>query len=106
MNYPTTLSLSDLRDHALVWSGGPTRVYLWLIKVGYLPDDHVVTRRAVVRLGGDPEGLDADYVGAVAKEWDSWGPSTPIEFVEAMEAEYGERYDAISAMLTELGRGA
>ena len=79
-------------------------VYLWLIDSGFLPNDHVVTRKAVVRLGGDPDALDADYIGATAKEWDAWGRSTPLDFVGAIEAEYGERYDAISSMLTELGR--
>lgn len=104
MNSRTTLSLSELRDQAERWTKGPTRIYLWLIDSTFLPDDHVVTRKAVVRLGGDPDALDPDYVGATAKEWDEWGPSTPLQFVEALEAEYGEKYDAVASMLTELGR--
>jgi hypothetical protein len=39
------------------------------------------------RLNLQPDHIPAGYLAEVAYEWDTWGESTPPEFIEAFSAE-------------------
>jgi len=105
MNSPSTLSLSDLRAQADKWPGGRTVIFKWLVNHDLIPPMmEPPSKRVVVRLGGDPDAIATDYIAASAAEWDSWGKTDPRDFVSALETEYGQRYDAVSEVLSSLGR--
>jgi hypothetical protein len=58
-----------------------------------------------VRLGFDIEAVPAGYLASAAYEWDTWGPSQPEDFINAIEAELlPEKRDFIAKLLTALGR--
>jgi hypothetical protein len=58
-----------------------------------------------VKLGYDPEAVPAGYLASAAYGWDTWGPSEPEDFINAIECELvPERRDFIAQLLTALGR--
>lgn len=51
----------------------------------------------------DPRYIPADYLASVAAEWDSWGPSSPVEFINALACEVrGARRDIIVEALNAI----
>ena len=105
-----TYSLAWLREQ----QGSFTRASLtspifdWLKAIGAVPQD-----QPVLSWGHNqntpllnPDSIRIGYLAMVACEWDSWGPSTPTEFLDAMELETEghERRDTIAETLTALGR--
>ena len=81
----TTYSLSDLIDRAR-----RTRhfnsVFGWLKSQGYIPENVESAKIAQVKVV-NPEAVEAGYLASAAYEWDSWGPSSPLEFLRAIELE-------------------
>lgn len=78
----------------------------WLRVLGILPADVERVKPAQVRLELDPQGIDAGYLAAVASEWDSWGPSSPVDLMKALKCELkgSSQRDVIAAVLTALGK--
>ena len=84
------------------------RVFDWLRAIGAVPAE-----QGVLRWGHNQnyKTLNADaipmgYLAMVACEWDSWGPSSPKQFLDAMELETAghEARDLIVETLEALGR--
>lgn len=77
----------------------------FLHRVGLVPREVRSMATAKVKFNIDPEEVPADYLASAAYEWDTWGPSHPEDFIEAMRAELNPiRRDFIAAILTSLGR--
>jgi len=86
---------------------GPWRwgVFSFLKNIGVVPWEvnYMPTRK--VRFSLDPNYIPADYLASAAYEWDTWGESQPLDFVEAIEAEIDPKSrDYVSAFLELLGR--
>lgn len=98
-----TYSLTDLRQRAKV-TRHYNSVFGWLKAQGYVPES-VEGMRVANPKSLDPEAIEIGYLAAVAYEWDSWGPTSPLEFLDAMEFECigNERRDIIVETLTALG---
>lgn len=101
-----SLSLSHLRRLSEQPGWGATfPAFEFLREVGAVPEDVRSIASEKVRLSLDPEAVPAGYLAAAAYEWDTWGPSHPSDFIEAMENELlPHRRDYIASLLTELGR--
>ena len=58
------------------------------------------------RLNLNPDAIPMGYLAGVAYEWDSWGISSPVEFLDAIELETAgsTRRDVIVETLSALGR--
>jgi hypothetical protein len=100
-----TYSLRSLREKAAA-ARGYRSAASWLRSIGVIPDEvlHVRPRQPILNL--DADKVEAGYLAAVAFEWDSWGPASPLQFIDALEYETagtGKR-DAIAEILTQLGR--
>lgn len=83
-----------------------TSVVDWFKGIGLIPASVTYRKPENVRLGLDPERIEAGYLAACAYEWDSWGPSSPVDFVNAIRCELRgtEQRDLIAGLLTLLGR--
>ena len=78
----------------------------WLRAIGVIPNDVAMVKPAQVRLELDPGSIEGGYLAAVAFEWDTWGDSTPPDFIRALRCELSgapER-DSIARTLLALGR--
>ena len=99
-----TTTMKFLKASAF-WNRNMTSAVEWLKRVGLIPADveNVKPRQALTDL--DPEAVRLDYLAAVAFEWDTWGPASPVDLVKALEAETrGARRDLITETLLSLGR--
>ena len=78
----------------------------WLKYIGVIPNDVVHVRPSQVKLELDPKAINGGYLASVAFEWDSWGDSTPPDFIRALRCELSgsSNRDAISNTLLALGR--
>lgn len=80
-----------------------TSAFEWLKVIGLVPEG--VARmdvRQVVEL--DPDSVPVSYIAASAFEWDTWGESSPVDFIKAISAEArGAKRDLIIETLTALG---
>lgn len=87
-----------------------TSALAWLRTAGVLPKGETKYPTKCWRIKTDLDGsrIKADYLVASAAEWDSWGESSPVDFVNALRAEcVGESsHDLIGEVLTMLGREA
>lgn len=99
-----TVSLGWLRRQA--WQHREmTNVFDWLKAIGLVPESVTTRKVAKPRLDCDPDALNVGYLASTAFEWDSWGESSPTDFVNAIAAEAkGDQRDYIAAILTMLGR--
>lgn len=79
----------------------------WLKALAIIPDDVNWMRPVLPKIELDPAAIPVGYLAAVAFEWDSWGESTPEQFLDAIQCEMrGARRDAIAELLMSLGREA
>ena len=70
-----------------------------------VPSEVLTMPREKVKLAVSPDAIPTGYLASVAYEWDTWGASYPIEFVDALAAELDpKRREFISTLLTTLGR--
>lgn len=83
-------------------------IVLWLKIIGVIPNDVPAVKPSQVRLELDPKAISAGYLASVAYEWDSWGDSTPPQFLAALRCELrgAPERDSISEALSSLGRAA
>jgi len=98
-----TYALSYLREQAES-SRENESILRWLTEIGVIPQG---TKRVGLQkfVNLDPEAINAYYLASVANEWDSLGPSTPLDFVKALSFEtVGECREGIVALLESLGR--
>jgi hypothetical protein len=83
-----------------------TSIVAWLKALDIIPQD--VQRMSIEDpiVGLNPDRVPVRYLGSVAFEWDSWGPSTPTQFLDALVAETAgtRQRDIIVATLTSLGQ--
>jgi len=99
------ISLTHLRYEADAMGPWDFGVYGWLQNVGVVPWSVPSMPAEKVRLGFDVEAVPAGYLASAAYEWDTWGPSQPEDFIDAIEAELlPEKRDFIAKLLTALGR--
>lgn len=90
----TTYQLSWLREMALVCAGLVSAVD-FLCVIGVAPRGERLNPKDP-RTELDPDAIPADYLLSVACEWDTWGPSSPVDFIEAMSCETrGAKRDVI-----------
>lgn len=77
----------------------------FLKDVGVVPE-HVSGASPVnVKTSFNPREVPGGYLASAAFEWDSWGPSTPVDFIEVIQAELDpEKREYIANLLTALGR--
>lgn len=99
------VSLDDLQreaDNLEPWDYG---IFTFLKNVGSVPFDVMSVAASQVRLTIDRTAIPAGYLASAAYEWDSWGPSQPSDFINAIEAELDPtRRDIVAQVLTSLGR--
>lgn len=102
----TSVSLSRLRQLAEQPGWGVAHpAFEFLHEVGVVPETVKTASPAKVRININREAIPAGYLASVAYEWDTWGPSHPLDFVEALEAELDpSKREFISTLLTTLGR--
>ena len=88
------------------WIGEWDYGVFWFLKnIGVVPWGVKSVAATKVLTGLNPDAIPAGYLASAAFEWDSWGPSQPIDFIRALEAElHPEKRDFIAALLTTLGR--
>lgn len=99
-----TFSLAHLREMARPF-GHLTNVTSWLYRIGVMPDVQVRAMNPRVEL--DPDAIPADYLASVAAEWDEMGPSSPKQFLDALECETrGSKRDVIVEALSLAGAPA
>jgi hypothetical protein len=98
------VSLTQLRSKAAIWSHD-IGAFEFLHQEGVVPHEVLTMPAEKVRLGFNAEAVPAGYLASAAYEWDTWGPSHPEDFIEAMECELRpEKRDLIAGILTALGR--
>src|SRR5512133_144322 len=104
-----TYTLAFLRRSASI-NREYTTVLPWLREIGVLPADETNYPTKCWRVRTDLDGtrIPAEYLVASAAEWDSWGPSSPLDFINALRAECvgEESHDLVAGVLTLLGREA
>lgn len=106
MNWAKQMTtLSDLRRSAFRHRDMRSTMD-WLKKEGLVPEDVKKRRVAQARVDLDPKNIPVGYLADSAYEWDSWGESSPVEFVKAMgmETRGSTARDLISETLALLGR--
>lgn len=80
----------------------------WLYAIGVVPNNVIRLATREVKTDLDREEINCGYLAASAYEWDVWGPSTPDEFLDAIECELSgsNQKSAIYGVLLALGRDA
>jgi hypothetical protein len=78
----------------------------WLKAIGVIPNDVTSVKPSQVKLELDPKAINGGYLASVAYEWDSWGESTPPDFIRALRCELkgSPERDTIANALLSLGR--
>jgi hypothetical protein len=77
----------------------------FLKEVGVVPANVMSMPAEKVKLTLDRKAIPAGYLASAAYEWDTWGPSHPSDFVDAINTELDPaKRDLIGSVLTELGR--
>lgn len=81
-------------------------IFDWLQAIGVVPEDVRSMQSAPVRTNLQADTIPAGYLASVAWEWDTWGPSNPIEFCRAIEMETNGNSgnDFVASLLRVLGR--
>lgn len=99
-----SVSLSQLAVLAAPWSQD-IGAFEFLHQIEVVPHEVKSMPAAKVKFNIDPEAIPIEYLASSAYEWDSWGPSHPEDFIDAIKAELNPiRRDFIAAILTSLGR--
>lgn len=98
-------SLSSLRGKQRVGHHKES-VFAWLKEIGVVPADVAKVWQSNVRPNLDPERIDGHYLASSAFEWDTWGPSSPKDFLDALELETAgcTRRDFVADTLYMLGQ--
>lgn len=80
--------------------------FSWLKVLGIVPENVESVKPSQVKMELDPQGIDAGYLASVAFEWDSWGPSSPVDLINALRCELkgSPERDIVSGVLTMLGK--
>lgn len=100
-----TVSLSELRRDAEVIGEWDWGILGFLRNIGVVPWDVRISLPESVRLNVNPDAIPVGYLASMAYEWDTWGPSQPSDFLDALECELvPQRRDFIARVLTALGR--
>jgi hypothetical protein len=103
-----TVSLDWLTEAALSeTASGYDRAFPWLIAIGLLPSDIALVKI----IGGLKirafrcEAIPVRYLAASAQEWDAWGSSDPVDFVQAIGVECVGTlgHAAVVGLLSDLG---
>lgn len=96
----------SMLKHIAEMTGPYTSVVAWLKDINVIPADVTYVKPTQVKNELDPLNIDAGYLASVAYEWDSWGPSHPEDFMDALACELkgSAQRDAVSAILVALGR--
>lgn len=98
------VSLTQLRSRASTWGWG-IGAFEFLHQEGIVPHEVKSMPAEKVKLTYDMEAIPAGYLASAAYEWDSWGPSHPEDFTDAIDAELNpQKRDFIAQLLTALGR--
>lgn len=100
-----TFSLAELFKIADVHKD--TSAINFLKHAEIIPNDvHWKRGNANTKTNLDPTGIRAGYLAELAYDWDKDGPTTPLEFMEALEFEIRDhpRNRNVSEVLGELGR--
>ena len=99
------ISLTSLHDEVERTGSWDYGIFEFLHNIGVVPWGVKSVAASKVLTGLDPDAVPSGYLASAAYEWDSWGPSQPIDFIRALEAElHPEKRDFIAALLTTLGR--
>lgn len=100
-----TYTFSALREWAEDFAHLDNTV-AWLKAMGVIPSDVTHVKPKQVKLELDPKAIEGGYLAAVAYEWDSWGPSSPLDLVAALRCELkgAPERDIIAGILTMLGK--
>lgn len=94
----TTFSLAQLREMARPF-GHLTNITSWLYRIRVMPDVRVRAMNPKADL--DPNAIPAGYLASVAAEWDDLGPSSPKQFLDALECETrGAKRDVVIEALS------
>lgn len=78
----------------------------WLYAIGVLPNDVLSLPEPTIRTELNPSSIKCGYLAASAFQWDDMGPSSPSDFLDAIEFEIAgsKRKAAAAEALTQLGR--
>jgi len=81
-------------------------IFLWLRTIGVVPEDVYFASPPRSYRSMRRDSINVGYLAGIAYEWDTWGKSTPREFVDAIECELEDspKKDIISETLAFLGR--
>ena len=100
-----TYSFDWLKDYARQFKQY-TSIFEWLKVIGVIPNDVNSARVTQVRANLDPLSIEGGYLASCAYEWDSWGKSHPIDFMNALEYELvGAPENSLGNYLTGLLHG-
>lgn len=102
----TPIDLNRVRDLAEQPGWGVAfPAFQFLKEIGAVPANVLSMPSEKVKLTIDPKAVPAGYLASAAYEWDTWGPSHPSDFVDAIFIELNpEQRDFVASVLTELGR--
>lgn len=102
-----SVSLQDLRTQAEALEPWDWGVFGFLQNIGVVPWGVKSMPQAKIRLNIDPEEVPVGYLASAAYEWDSWGPSQPTDFINALECELlPAKRDFIVSLMSALGKTA
>ena len=79
----------------------------FLRDIGVVPADvdKLYDRTVVISTSLPKAAIPARYIATMASEWDSWGPSSPVEFINALACECAgtNQRDVVAETLASLG---
>ena len=115
-----TFSLAWLRERRFDFDPlSESPVFEWLKSIGAVPASVHATGHALIEDGHasrysqnqpvlnlDGDAIPARYLALTAGEWDTWGKSTPTQFLDAIELETAghTKRDTVYETLWALGR--
>lgn len=80
-------------------------VFGFLKDIGVVPEDVYSAPVENVKTNFRPDRVPAGYLASAAYEWDTWGPSHPEDFIDAIADELNpQKREYIVSLLTALGR--
>lgn len=103
--FERTVEYEQLRTYATQFAHFDSIVQ-WLYAIGVLPNDVKSLPEPTIKTELNPSSIKCGYLAASAFQWDAEGPSTPHEFLDAIEFELAgsAKKAAAAEALKELGR--
>lgn len=100
-----TVEYEQLRKYATQFSHFEY-VVPWLYAIGVLPNDVTSLPEPTIKTELNPNSIKCGYLAASAFQWDAEGPSSPHDFLDAIEFEIAgsAKKAAAAEALKELGR--